>query len=89
MIANIDIYEAMAKLDCFVILFLNKQINSSQHVMFNSFGGPQCQRLKYRFPERNLGSSSFFDILWLYYSNFNFSTERKSLFSPCFFFLVV
>ena len=89
MIANIDIYEAMVKLDCFVILFLNKQINSSQHVMFDSFGGPQCQRLKYRFPERNLGSSSFFDILWLYYSNFIFSTERKSLFSPCFFFLVV
>ena len=87
MIANIDIYEAMVKLDCFVILFLNKQINSSQHVMFDSFGGPQCQRLKYRFPERNLGSSSFFDIL--YYSNFIFSTERKSLFSPCFFFLVV
>lgn len=62
------------------ILFLNKQVNSSQHVMFDSFGEPQCQRLKYRIPERNLGSSSFFNILWLYNSNFNFFLLREKVF---------
>ena len=63
------------------ILFLNEQINS---------GEPQCQRLKYRIPERNIGSSSFFNILWLYYSNFNFILLReKVFFSLCSFFSVV